>query len=162
MHRNTRRQGGFTFVELLVVITIIGMLMALLLPAVNASVEAARQASCKNKQNQLALALISFECQNNRFPGYNETVGGNVHSWVVPIWPYTDHHDWYFEFQNGANNARYAELFNECSTTTCSVSSQFVQTGIDETERLNKCVDNVFAETRAPQPHDRLVSLSDR
>ena len=64
--RTTRPRAGFTLVELLVVITIIGMLMALLLPAVNAAVAAARQASCINNQKQLAIALTTYESSNSR------------------------------------------------------------------------------------------------
>ncbi len=61
---------GFTLVELLVVITIIGMLMALLLPAVNSAVENARSLKCKNHMKQVALALISYESRFESFPGY--------------------------------------------------------------------------------------------
>lgn len=64
------RRRGFTLVELLVVITIIGMLVALLLPAVQAAREAARNVSCKNNMRQLVLAAQNFESQKKRFPGY--------------------------------------------------------------------------------------------
>lgn len=73
-----RRRGGFTLVELLVVIAIIGVLIALLLPAVQSAREAARRAQCINTLKQLGIAAANYNTAKKVFPP-----GRLLPDWVV-------------------------------------------------------------------------------
>lgn len=81
---NSRASRGFTLVELLVVIAIIGILVALLLPAVGAVRERARTVQCANRLRQVGLALKSYESSHRRLPigvqlrDYEDTLFGSV------------------------------------------------------------------------------------
>src|SRR5215213_8186435 len=100
--RGTRVPAGFTLIELLVVIAIIGVLIALLLPAVQAAREAARRVQCTNNLKQLGLALHNYESANgivvmqsmypagNYPPTKSHTTGGASYGWTVALLPFLE------------------------------------------------------------------------
>jgi prepilin-type processing-associated H-X9-DG protein/prepilin-type N-terminal cleavage/methylation domain-containing protein len=103
------RSTAFTLVELLVVITIIGILIALLLPAVQAAREAARRLQCQNNIKQLGLAVLNYESTLKIFPpsslwplGDSNIVADNSinygPNWVIMILPYIDQRPLYDAF----------------------------------------------------------------
>jgi prepilin-type N-terminal cleavage/methylation domain-containing protein len=92
----SQRKRGFTLVELLVVITIIGMLVGLLMPAVQSAREAGRRAQCMDNQHNITLGLLQYESERGTFPGYvgeyratiNNTLTQRKISWWVSLLPY--------------------------------------------------------------------------
>ncbi len=95
-----RRQRGFTLVELLVVIAIIGVLVALLLPAVQAAREAARRTTCQNNMKNVALAVLNYEGTHKTFPnGTNfdrarenqiSQISDMGPNWVISVLPFME------------------------------------------------------------------------
>jgi prepilin-type N-terminal cleavage/methylation domain-containing protein/prepilin-type processing-associated H-X9-DG protein len=122
---------GFTLVELLVVIAIIGVLVSLLLPAVQAARAAARRMGCINNMHQVVIGLLNYHEANARFAhgSYNyidvhtstpEPYNGtqNRRCWMQDTLPYLEQQAMYQRFDSfmRAPNAPFAYDFPECST----------------------------------------------
>ena len=120
--RSPFRRTGFTLVELLVVIAIIGILVELLLPAIQAAREASRRSQCLNNLKQIGVAYQNYHDSFRKFPfsgdncitpanpATNTSAGaGNIHcySWTFHILPYTEQKTLY-DF--GLSAANYATL----------------------------------------------------
>src|SRR3954470_7091813 len=84
-----RPTGAFTLVELLVVIAIIGVLVALLLPAVQAARESSRRTKCQSNLRQWALAMHNFHDVNNNLPYFTQTTP-NRQTWAPFVMPYLE------------------------------------------------------------------------
>jgi prepilin-type N-terminal cleavage/methylation domain-containing protein/prepilin-type processing-associated H-X9-DG protein len=100
MNRPCKRRSAFTLVELLVVIAIIGILVALLLPAVQAAREAARRTQCINNLRQIGLGILNHEDAYKEFPtggsepwhdsGNADSIYGKGYGWMVQILPFVE------------------------------------------------------------------------
>ena len=104
------RARGFTLVELLVVIAIIGILVALLLPAVQAAREAARRMQCSNNMKQMGLAVHNFESTYRKLPQSGQcgstgstTTVYTIHSTATALLPYIEQQSVYDLFNHDAD-----------------------------------------------------------
>src|SRR5688500_6682370 len=113
MQKPLSSRAAFTLVELLVVISIIGMLMALLLPAVQSARESGRANTCRNNMRNHGLALIQYDNRRGQYPGYvndidttnnptTATSDNDNRSWTFVILPFMDHRSLYDQYKNNA------------------------------------------------------------
>jgi prepilin-type N-terminal cleavage/methylation domain-containing protein len=111
LHPNQSRRIGFTLVELLVVIAIIGILVALLLPAIQAARAAARRTQCQSNLKQIGIALHSYHAANKEFPAgmqfdvplpnQNPQAASSFKygpNWIINILPYLEEQSLYDSF----------------------------------------------------------------
>ena len=104
-----RRRRGMTLVELLVVITILGIMAGLLIPAIGMVTSAARKSACLANVTNLGKAVMQYESIKRQYPGYrslvarsnNTGLGANKNvSWTVKILPYYDQEALYDNLDN--------------------------------------------------------------
>jgi len=121
-----RKASGFTLIELLVVIAIIGVLIALLLPAVQAAREAARRSQCTNNLKQLGLAVHNYEGQNkvvplqSMYPASADVSWGWSYGWPLALLPQLEQSPMYnaFNFSTGLFGNSPAANFASLGNTT--------------------------------------------
>lgn len=135
-----RRPGSaFTLIELLVVMAIIGVLISLLLPAVQASREAARRVQCVNNMMQMGLALNSYESTFDAFPPGSvnatgpiaNTASGYHASWIAQMLPY-------FEQRSAFNHMNFSlPMYDVANTTVRMVPMRVIACPSDPGSGLN-------------------------
>ena len=136
VRRRQRNRCAFTLVELLVVIAIIGVLVALLLPAVQAARESARRSQCVNNLKQVALGALNYESTKKRFPhgthNWVDRYGGGAtgpteqdrRCWMHDLWPYIEQTNLSAQFEThmkkaGASALGFPKLDTIVSSAMC-------------------------------------------
>lgn len=145
MHHTTFHRRGFTLVELLVVIAIIGLLVALLLPAVQSAREASRRTACANNLKQQALGIHSYHTSDGRLPP--SRISDHKATWLVLILPHVEQAAFFAEW----DLARCVYDISE-ATRTRLVSTYVCPTRGTGRPLVNEVPDNTHNHGAGPFP----------
>ena len=150
------RRRGFTLVELLVVITIIGILIALLLPAVQMAREAARRAQCANNLKQMGIALQGYHLNNGCFPPgafWGSPSTNDYHgSILIRLLPFIEQQALYglFNFQQPTDNQTFP---NSTALLASAKLSVYICPSDDNRDLLNGVMPHNYAASKGPTAH---------
>ena len=167
MRRRSRRVA-FTLVELLVVITIIGILIALLLPAVQAAREAARRMQCGNNFKQVGVALHNYHAAHECFPpgwirldagepaacGPTTTSSYNGWGWGCFILPYMEQEGIYSMIDFGAAGAWYGPPAQNLAASQTKISGYLCPSDVQEGELV------LVYDTQVPSAAPRQTNMT--
>lgn len=168
-HRS-RQSTGFTLVELLVVIAIIGVLIGLLLPAVQQARESARRISCGNKLKQLGLAALTFVDVHGRLPYTNKRYGGtwgqsvnHKGSFLVQMLPYCEENALYdgldftsntqdVEWQTVGGKPLYSHVLNGllCPSDSGGTNGTYLDTSTNQTRAYSNYSGSMGSQNNGP------------
>ena len=151
-----KNKNAFTLVELLVVIAIMGVLIGLLLPAVNSARESARRSTCSNNIKQMALAALGYEQLNKAFPPAmnfkteadyaNPKESNMLENWIVRILPNLDQTGLY---DNIYNLMRPNRLTTGSTKVTKTIDNT-VTSSQDSSITMNSCRETVIPTILCP------------
>jgi prepilin-type N-terminal cleavage/methylation domain-containing protein/prepilin-type processing-associated H-X9-DG protein len=132
---HSRPRCGFTLVELLVVIAIIGVLVALLLPAVQAAREAARRTQCLNQLKQIGIAMHNYNDTYDNLPNSRRDAS---FTWMVPILPYVEQPALYDQWKQGPSFNSQVQIAREarikgyfCPSRRAAAQAQIITEDMD-------------------------------